>query len=364
MLLMKFPALFQPLKAGSLNLANRILMAPLTRVRADANHVPTQIMVEHYAQRASSGLLIAEATMAIEGCSAFGTEPAIYSEAQVAGWKKVTDAVHAKGGKIVLQIWHGGRACHPLLNGGAEAVAPSAVPITNDEVHTPEGKKPYSTPRALEDEELPEIIEGFRIAAANAKAAGFDGVEIHGANGYLLDSFLRDGANQRSGSYGGSMENRGRLLMEVLDAAIGVWGSARVGLRVSPLNTFNSMSDSDPVGLYTFLAEQLNPLKLAYLHVMRGDVLGELEGEVLKPIRKAYEGTLISNMAYIAEEADQAIAAGEVDAVAFGVPYLANPDLPERFLVDAPLNEADPDTFYTPGPAGYNDYPFLPETHP
>ena len=356
---MNYPALFQSLQVGALQLPNRILMAPLTRVRADADHVPTDIMMEHYAQRASSGLLIAEATMAMEGRSAFGTEPGIYSEAQVAGWKKVTDAVHERGGRIFLQIWHGGRACHPLLNNGREAVASSAIAITNDEVHTPEGKKPYTVPRALEDDELPGIVEGFRQAATNAKAAGFDGVEVHGANGYLLDGFLRDGANKRTGPYGGSMENRARLLLEVIQATIDVWGSDRVGVRVSPLNTFNSSSDSDPVGLYTFLAGKLNPLNLAYLHVMRADVLGELEGEVLKPIRAAYEGIIVSNMGYTAAEANQAIADGEVDAIAFGVPYLANPDLPERFAQDAPLNEPNPETFYAPGPEGYNDYPTL-----
>ncbi|MGJ8697790.1 MAG: alkene reductase [Verrucomicrobiaceae bacterium] len=353
------PALFAPLQAGALHLSNRILMAPLTRIRADADHVPTDLMVQHYAQRASAGLIIAEATMAMEGRSAFGTEPGIYSQAQIDGWKKVTDAVHAKDGKIVLQIWHGGRACHPLLNNGKEAVAPSAIPITNDEVHTPEGKKPYPVPHALTLEEIPPIIEGFRTAAQNAQAAGFDGIEVHGANGYLLDSFLRDGANKRTDSYGGSFENRARLLLEVLHATIDVWGSDRVGLRVSPLNSYNSSSDSDPVALYTYLAEQLNPLHLAYLHVMRADVLGDLKGEVLKPIRAAYQGTLVANMGYLAEEANQAIADGEVDAVAFGVPYLANPDLPERFAKNAPLNEPNPDTFYAPGPEGYNDYPFL-----
>ena len=358
---MHYPALFQPLQLGALTLPNRILMAPLTRIRADENHVPTDLMAEHYSQRASAGLIIAEATAAMEGCSAFGPEPGIYSEAQVIGWKKVTDAVHEKGGRIFLQIWHGGRACHPLLNNGREAVAASAIAITNDEVHTPEGKKPYTVPRALDDDEIPAIIEGFRQASANARAAGFDGIEIHGANGYLLDGFLRDGANKRTGPYGGPFENRARLLLEVLDAAISVWGSDRVGVRVSPLNSFNSSSDSDPVGLYTFLAKKLNPLKLAYLHVMRGDVLGELEGEVLKPIRAAYEGILVANMGYLAEEADQAISNGEVDAVAFGVPYLANPDLPERFAKDAPLNEADPATFYAPGPQGYTDYPTLSE---
>jgi N-ethylmaleimide reductase len=216
--------LHTPLQAGALTLPNRILMAPLTRCRADADHNPTDLMAEYYSQRASAGLIIAEATMVMEGNSSFWMEPGIYSEAQVAGWKKVTDAVHAKGGQIALQLWHGGRACHPLLNGGAQPVAPSALPITGDEVHTPEGKKPYVTPRELRDDEIPGIIAGFKKAAENAKAAGFDAVEVHGANGYLLDEFLRDGANQRSGPYGGSLANRARLMLEVVDAVIEVWG--------------------------------------------------------------------------------------------------------------------------------------------
>jgi N-ethylmaleimide reductase len=237
--------LHTPVSLGDLTLPNRIIMAPLTRCRADVNHVPTDLMVEYYAQRASAGLIIAEATMVIEGNSAFGgTEPGIYSAAQIAGWKKVTDAVHAKGGQIILQLWHGGRACHPLLNGGAVPVAPSAIAIANEETHTPEGKKPYTTPRELRDDKLPGIIEGFRLAALNAKAAGFDGVEIHGANGYLLDEFLRDGSNKRSGPYGGPIENRARLLLEVIDAVISVWGAGRVGVRISPLNSFNDMRDS------------------------------------------------------------------------------------------------------------------------
>ncbi|HAP52244.1 MAG TPA: alkene reductase, partial [Marinobacter adhaerens] len=214
--------LFTPLKMGASELANRVFMAPLTRVRADADHVPTDMMVEYYAQRASAGLIIAEATMAIEGNSAFWREPGIYSEAQVEGWKKVSDAVHAKGGKIYLQIWHGGRACHPVLNNGKDPVAPSAIAITSDEVHTPEGKKSYTVPRALADNEIPAIIDGFRTAAENAKRAGFDGVEVHGANGYLLDQFLRDGSNHREGPYGGPIENRARLLLEVIEAVSGV----------------------------------------------------------------------------------------------------------------------------------------------
>jgi N-ethylmaleimide reductase len=351
--------LFTPLQAGALQLQNRILMAPLTRCRADADHNPTALMAEYYAQRASAGLIIAEATMVMEGNSSFWMEPGIYSEAQVQGWKAVTDAVHAKGGQIVLQLWHGGRACHPLLNGGAQPVAPSATPITGDEVHTPEGKKPYVTPRELRDDEIPGIVAGFKKAAENAKAAGFDGVEVHGANGYLLDEFLRDGANKRSGPYGGNIENRARLILEVLDAAISVWGADRVGLRISPLNSYNSMIDSDPVAVTTYIAQQCSTRGIAYLHVMRADFFQAQQGDVLTPARQHFKGTLISNMGYTAEEAEQAIADGKVDAVAFGVPFLANPDLPARFAAKAPLNEPNAVRFYSPGAEGYTDYPAL-----
>jgi N-ethylmaleimide reductase len=351
--------LLAPLKIGALTVPNRILMAPLTRCRADKDHVPTALMAEHYSQRASAGLIIAEATAAMEGCSAFWTEPGIYNAAQVAGWKVVTDAVHAKGGQIVLQIWHGGRACHPLMNGGAIPVAPSAIPITNDEIHTPNGKVAHVTPRALTDAEIPAIIAGFKAAAVNAKAAGFDGVEIHGANGYLLDEFLRDGSNQRSGAYGGSVENRARLLLEVLAATIEVWGSERVGLRVSPLNSYNSMMDSDPVATYSWLAEKLNDYNLAYLHVMRADFLGEQHGDVMTPIRSIYQGVIIGNMGYSAEEAEDAIASGKLDAVAFGTTFLANPDLPARFAQNAPLNPPDSSKYYSSGAEGYTDYAYL-----
>jgi N-ethylmaleimide reductase len=356
---MTFTQLFQPLQVGALSLPNRILMAPLTRCRADQHHVPTPLMAEYYSQRASAGLIIAEATAVMASCSAFWTEPGIYSQAQVAGWQEVTTAVHAKGGQIILQLWHGGRACHPLMNQGAIPVAPSAIPITNDEVHTPNGKVPHATPRALTDEEIPEIIAGFKTAAENAKTAGFDGVEIHGANGYLLDEFLRDGSNQRSDSYGGSVENRARLLLEVLAATIEVWGSDRVGLRVSPLNSYNSMIDSDPISTYTWLATQLNAYQLAYLHVMRADFLSEQQGDVMTPLRTGYQGIMIGNMGYSAEEADQAIATGQVDAVAFGTPFLANPDLPTRFAKNAELNAPDSSKFYSAGAAGYTDYPYL-----
>jgi len=353
-----FP-LFEPLRVGAMEVPNRLFMAPLTRCRAEAGHVPGALMAEYYAQRATAGLIIAEATMAMEGNSAFISEPGIYNASQVAGWKGVTDAVHGAGGRIFLQIWHGGRACHPLLNNGAQPVAPSAIAITNDEVHTPEGKKPYAVPRELGDDELPGIVAGFKAAAENAKAAGFDGVEVHGANGYLLDEFLRDGANKRTGAYGGSLENRARLLLEVIDAAAGVWGADRVGVRVSPMNSFNSMSDSDPIGLVSWLGEKLSGLDLAYWHVMRADFLGEQSGDVMTAARAAYRGVLVGNMGYTAEEAAEAIAAKKLDAVAFGTPFLANPDLPARVKAGAELNAPDPATFYTPGAKGYVDYPAL-----
>lgn len=351
--------LLSPVTVGALQLPNRVLMAPLTRCRADADHNPTPLMAEYYAQRASAGLIIAEATMVMEGNSSFWMEPGIYSEAQVMGWKAVTDAVHAKGGQIVLQLWHGGRACHPLLNGDAQPVAPSAIPITGDEVHTPEGKKPYVTPRELRDDEIPGIVAGFKKAAENAKAAGFDGVEVHGANGYLLDEFLRDGANKRSGSYGGSIENRARLMLEVLDVVISVWGADHVGLRISPLNSYNSMIDSDPIAITTYISQQCNARGIAYLHVMRSDFFQAQQGDVMTPARDAFKGVLIGNMGYTADEAEQAISAGQLDAVAFGTSFLANPDLPARIAAKAELNAPNPARFYSPGPEGYTDYPAL-----
>ena len=356
------PTLFDPLHVGALTLPNRIFMAPMTRCRTEAGHVPGQLMAEYYTQRASAGLIITEATMVMEGNSAFWREPGIYSEAQVAGWKKTTDAVHAAGGRIFLQIWHGGRACHPLLNQGAQPVAPSPIAITGDEVQTPQGKQPYVVPRALRDDELPGIVAGFKKAAENAQAAGFDGVEVHGANGYLLDEFLRDGSNQRTGPYGGSIENRARLMLEVVDAVCRVWGSDRVGLRLSPLNSYNSMRDSDPIGLATWLATRLNDFHLAYLHVMRSDFFQQQSGDVLTPIRAHYTGLLIGNMGYTAEEATAALAEATLDAVAFGVPFLANPDLPARIQASAPLNSPNPAHFYSPGPEGYTDYPALSAT--
>jgi N-ethylmaleimide reductase len=351
--------LYTPLKLGTLTVPNRILMAPLTRCRANLDHVPGDLMVEYYSQRASAGLIITEATMAIEGNSSFWMEPGIYSPAQIVGWKQITDVVHAAGGRIFLQLWHGGRACHPLLNQDAQPVAPSPLAITNDEVHTPEGKKPYVIPRELRDDELPGIVAGFKKAAENAQAAGFDGVEVHGANGYLLDEFLRDGANKRTGPYGGPVENRARLMFEVIEAVSSVWGNDRVGLRISPLNSYNSMIDSNPVGLSTWLAARLNEFQLAYLHVMRGDVLQQQSGDIMTPIRTHYDGVLVRNMGYTADESSKAIAQGKVDAVAFGTSFLANPDLPARIKTGAPLNQPNPAKFYTPGSEGYTDYPAL-----
>lgn len=353
-----FP-LLQPLRVGAIETPNRIFMAPLTRCRAEPGHVPSALMAEYYAQRSSAGLIIAEATMAMEGNSAFYAEPGIYNDAQVAGWKAVTDAVHGAGGRIFLQLWHGGRACHPFFNHGAQPVAPSAVAITDDEVNTPEGKKPHVLPRELTDEEIPGIVAGFARAARNAKAAGFDGVEVHGANGYLLDEFLRDGANKRTGPYGGVLENRARLLLEVIEAVSGVWGADRVGVRVSPLNSYNSMSDSDPLGLVSWLGEKLNACGLAYWHVMRGDFLGKQSGDVMTAARSAYRGVLVGNMGYSAREAAEAVAEKKLDAVTFGTPFLANPDLPARLEKGADLNTPDPATFYTPGPKGYTDYPAM-----
>ncbi|MBP8290573.1 MAG: alkene reductase [Chromatiaceae bacterium] len=351
------PDLFTPLRVGAITTPNRVFMAPLTRCRAGDEHLANALMAEYYAQRASAGLLIAEATMAMAGNTAFWREPGIYSAAQAAGWKLVTDAVHAAGGHIFLQIWHGGRACHPLLNGGVQPVGASALAIAGDEVLTPAGKQPYVVPRVLADEELPGIVAGFRQAAEYAEMAGFDGVELHGANGYLLDQFLRDGTNQRGGQYGGSRENRARLMFEVVEAVSEVWGSDRVGLRISPLNSYNDMIDSDPIGLATWLAGELNRFNLAYLHLMRGDFFGQQQGDVVTPVRAHYQGVLIGNMGYSPEEAATALAEEKLDAVAFGTGFLANPDLPARIKAGAPLNAPDPATFYSPGPEGYTDYP-------
>ncbi|PKY10047.1 alkene reductase [Acidithiobacillus marinus] len=351
--------LFSPLSLGSITAANRILMAPLTRCRAEGDHVPTALMAEYYAQRASAGLIIAEATMILPGNSAFWHEPGIYSDEQIQGWRLVTDAVHQAGGKIALQIWHGGRACHPDLNEGAIPVAPSALAIRNEEVHTPKGKQAYTLPRALRDDEIPAIVEGFAQAARNAMAAGFDLVEIHGANGYLLDEFLRDGSNLRTGPYGGSVENRSRLLLETLTAVGEAIGIDKTGVRLSPLNSFNDMQDSDPIHMLDWLTTRLNDYGLAFLHLMRSDFYGRQTGDTVSVARQNFRGPLIVNMGYTPEEAKDAVASDQVDAVAFGTAFLANPDLPERIHQQHGLNEPDPATFYTPGAKGYTDYPTM-----
>jgi N-ethylmaleimide reductase len=353
---MNTSSLLKPINLGTLELKNSIFMAPLTRARAGVEHIPNELMAEHYAQRASAGLLIAEATMIMEGNSAFYAEPGIYSEEQIVGWKKVTDAVHAKGGKIFLQLWHGGRAAHPLMNNGKECVAPSAIAI-DGEVHMPTGKVPYAAPRELSDNEIPSIVEGFKLAAQNAKKAGFDGVEVHGANGYILDQFMRDSANKRSGPYGGSIENRAKLLLEVTKAVIDVWGNDRVGVRLSPLNSYNSMMDSNPLKLTQYVCSELDKLKIGYLHMMRADFFGVQKGDVMTVARECFKGKLIGNMGYTIEEANETISKGAMDAVAFGNFFISNPDLVERIKNNYPLAPADQTTFYTPGAKGYTDYP-------
>ena len=350
--------LFTPLQVGALTLPNRILLAPLTRTRADAGHLPNDLMVEYYSQRATGGLLITECTMVAPNTSAFINEPGIYNAAQISAWKKVTEAVHAKGGRIFMQIWHAGRAAHPDINGGVPTVSSAAVAIEGD-THTPKGKVAHAVPHALSAEEIPAIVAAYAQGAKNAIAAGFDGVEVHGANGYLIDQFLRSTPNQRTDAYGGSLENRARFLFEVLTAVTTAIGANRVGLRLSPLNSYNSMKDSDPLAWTGFLADKLNAFKLAYLHVMRADTAKVQTGDVLGMAREKYKGVLIGNMGYSGDEAEAAIAAGKLDAVAFGTAFLANPDLPARIQAKATLNAPDPSTFYTPGPKGYTDYSTL-----
>ncbi|CAK4398557.1 unnamed protein product [Aphanomyces euteiches] len=353
--------LFSTIKVGSHEFSNRVLMAPLTRARAGLDHVPNDLIKEYYTQRASAGLIITECVMIAPKTSAFIGEPGIYTAEQLAKWKEITDSVHAKGGKIFAQTWHGGRAVHPDNNDGAEIVAPSAIAIEG-EVHTLKGKAPNAVPRALKKEEIPAIVETFATAAKNAiEVAGFDGVEIHGANGYLIDQFLRDGSNQRTDEYGGSLENRTRFLTEVLAAVTKAVGADKVGIRYSPLNSYNSMKDSNPEALSEAVAKISQDFNLAYVHVMRADFFQAQKGDIVPIFRKNFKNTLIVNMGYTKDEANAAIAAGEVDAVAFGTGFLANPDLPARFAQNAELNTPDANTFYVGGAKGYTDYPALGE---
>ena len=356
------PDLFTSLQMGPYTLANRIVMAPLTRNRAGAGNVPQPMSVEYYRQRASAGLIITEGSQISPAAVGYPATPGIHSPEQIAGWNPVTDAVHGRGGRIFLQLWHCGRVSHPsLLDTGTLPVAPSAIK-PEGQAFTYRGLQPFVTPRALETSEIPGIVEEYRKAAQNALEAGFDGVEIHSANGYLLDQFLRDGSNQRSDAYGGSLENRCRLLLEVTQAVADVWGANRVGVRLSPVNPFNDMHDSNPQQTFDFVATALSPFGLAYLHGMEGTI-GESKHAPQEfdftPFRRCFKGTYIANGGYDMALAKEALATGYSDLVAFGVPFIANPDLPERFAKNTPLNTPDPNTFYGGDEKGYTDYPFL-----
>ncbi len=354
--------LFTPIQVGPYRLANRIVMAPMTRNRAGDGNAAQPLNVEHYAQRASAGLIVTEGSQIAEDAVGYPATPGIHSDEQVAGWTAVTDAVHEKGGHIFLQLWHTGRVSHPsLLPGEMLPIAPSAIKPDGEAI-TYNGPRPFVTPQALDLDEIPAIISQYQSAAANAKQAGFDGVEIHAANGYLLDQFLRDGTNRRNDTYGGSIENRARLLIEVTAAVASVWSDDRVGVRLAPLNPFNDMRDSDPEATFTRAVEMLNQFALAYLHVteMGCETPGAAGPEFdLRSLKQHWDGNYMTNGGYDKKRANAALAAGEADMIAFGVPFIANPDLVERFAQDAALNEADPETFYGGGAEGYNDYPSL-----
>jgi N-ethylmaleimide reductase len=352
--------LHTPINLGRLHLPNRIIMAPLTRMRAP-NSVPTDIMATYYSQRASAGLIISEATPISPQGVGYPATPGIWNQAHIDAWQTITAAVHAKNGRIVLQLWHVGRISHPDFHDGALPVAPSAI-AANGHAITPTGMQAFVTPRALATDEIPGIVNDYQQAAKNALAAGFDGVEIHGANGYLLDQFLRDGTNQRTDNYGGSLENRARLLMDVINAVVDVCGADRVGLRLSPSGTFNDMADSNPEAIFTHVLTELNHLNLAYLHIvdaLEGDIRHGAKVIALAVLRNAYQGHLIVCGGYDQARAEAALADGMANAVAFGQLYIANPDLVERFQHHAPLNPADPNTFYGGDATGYIDYPTL-----
>lgn len=356
--------LFSAYKLGDLELPNRLVMAPLTRNRAGVGNVPVEINATYYTQRASAGLIITEASQVCPEGLGYPATPGIHSPEQVAGWKLVTDAVHQHGGRIFLQLWHVGRISHPDLqpNGGLP-VAPSAI-TPKGEAATYEGMKPFVKPRALETAEMPGIVEQYRQGAENALKAGFDGVEIHGANGYLLDQFLRDGTNQRTDQYGGSIENRARLLLEVTEAVTGVWGAKRVGVRLSPSGTFNDMHDSNPIATFGYAAEALNRFGLAYLHIIEVMEADLRHGGTEVPtsfLRDRFTGTLMVNGGYDLERSNAVLSSHQADLISFGTLFIANPDLPQRFALNAPLNPADASTFYGGGEKGYIDYPSLTE---
>ncbi len=353
--------LFSPATLGSISLKNRIVMAPLTRNRAGEGGVPQEMNVTYYEQRASAGLIVTEATPISPMGHGYPALPGIYTDAQVSGWKKITDAVHAKGGKIVIQLWHVGRISHPsLLPNNVLPVAPSAIKPAG-KAFTYQGLVDYVEPRALAVDELPGIVQDYVHATKCAIAAGFDGVEIHAANGYLLDQFLRDGSNQRTDQYGGSHENRARLLLEVTQAVVGVIGADKVGVRLSPVNPFNDMKDSHPQAIFNYVANALNQFGLAYLHAVEGGIHGGGEADPFDfaAFRKLFKGAYMANLSYDKARGNAAIASGHADVIAYGVPFIANPDLVARFEQDAPLNEADSKTFYGGTEHGYTDYPVL-----
>jgi N-ethylmaleimide reductase len=357
-------ALLTPTSLGAVEIPNRVLMAPMTRSRAGVGNVPTPLNTAYYEQRASAGLIISEATqISPQGVGYAGT-PGIHTEAQLEGWRGVTGAVKRHGGRIFLQLWHVGRISHPSFQpDGALPVAPSAIaPVGNS--YTPQGPQPFVTPRPLELAEIGEIVGQYAAAAERARRAGFDGVELHGANGYLIDQFLRSGSNRRTDRYGGSLVNRARFLLEVTAAVVAVWGPGRVGVRLSPTSPFNSMQDDDPVGTFTHAARALSEHALAYLHVVESQPRRDAEPGtiyVTPALRKAFSGALVVNSGYDRQSAERAIRDGAADAVSFATAFLANPDLPQRFALDAPLNPADRKTFYGGDRHGYTDYPTLGE---
>lgn len=349
-------SLFDPLRVGDIQVPNRIWMAPLTRSRAtgDDGRTPNALMREYYVQRASAGLIISEATAVDPMGVGYANTPGIWSDAHVAGWAAITEGVHAAGGRMLLQLWHVGRISDPMFLDGKQPIAPSAIAAAGH-VSLVRPQKAFVTPRALEPSEIPGIIAAYKRGAANAKRAGFDGVEIHGANGYLLDQFLQDGTNKRTDAYGGPLENRARLMLEVADAVCEVWGAGRVGMHLAPRGDAHDMHDSNPAATFGYVARELGRRKLAFLCAR--EHLGE--GRLGPHLRQAFGGVYVVNEKFTKESAEQVLKAGEADAVGFGQPFIANPDLPARFAFGAPLNPPDPTTFYTPGPHGYTDYPAL-----
>jgi N-ethylmaleimide reductase len=352
--------LFSPIGLGGLTLPNRVIMAPLTRNRAAMpGNVPRPLNATYYAQRAGAGLIISEAAQISPEGVGYPATPGIHSEAQVQGWRTVNDAVHAQGGHMFAQLWYCGRISHPdLLPDNQQPVSASAVKPAGDAV-TFEGLKPFVEPRALRTDELPGIVAQYRHAAKCAREAGFDGIEVHCANGYLLDQFLRDGTNRRADRYGGSLENRARLLMEVLAAVLEIWEPARVGVRISPENSFNDIRDTDPQATFNFIARALSSKGLGYLHVVEGEMMGGESHVDYRQIREHFDGYYMANCGYDKARAQAAIAEGAADMVSFGQLFIANPDLVQRFKTDAELNRPDPDTFYGGDEQGYTDYPSL-----